>query len=164
MKLKIEIGDQTELEVEEQNNQILLNNAPASYDLTRKNEKEYLLTKDNKVYNIVVVSESGNQKTLNINGQEISLNVKDHITQILEDLGMDTLTEDIVNEVTAPMPGAIIDVSVSEGQEINAGDTLLILEAMKMENIIKSPVNGVIQKIHIEKGNNVEKNQVLISF
>lgn len=164
MKLKIEIGDQTELEVYEQNNQILLNNTPASYDLTRKNEKEYLLTKDNKVYNIVVVSESGNQKTLNINGQEISLNVKDHITQILEDLGMDTLTEDIVNEVTAPMPGAIIDVSVSEGQEINAGDTLLILEAMKMENIIKSPVNGVIQKIHIEKGNNVEKNQVLISF
>jgi biotin carboxyl carrier protein len=58
----------------------------------------------------------------------------------------------------------VLSILVNEGDTIAKGDSLLVLEAMKMENIIKSPTEGVIKKIHAVKGSAVEKNQILISF
>ena len=62
------------------------------------------------------------------------------------------------------MPGLVLKVLVSPGQEIAKGDGLFVLEAMKMENIIKSPVAAVVQSIEVETGGVVEKNQVLVRF
>jgi biotin carboxyl carrier protein len=62
------------------------------------------------------------------------------------------------------MPGLIIELKVKNGDVVKPGDTLLILEAMKMENIIKSPGEGVVKTVKIKKGESVEKNQVLIEF
>jgi biotin carboxyl carrier protein len=69
-----------------------------------------------------------------------------------------------IKEVKAPMPGLIFEIKVQEGDEVKKGDTLVILEAMKMENILKSPGDGIIKEIRIKKGDSVEKNQVLIQF
>lgn len=62
------------------------------------------------------------------------------------------------------MPGLILDILVEEGQEVNEEDQLVILEAMKMENVITSPRNGVIKKIGVSKGDAVDKKQMLIEF
>jgi biotin carboxyl carrier protein len=62
------------------------------------------------------------------------------------------------------MPGLIINVSVTEGTEVQKGDTLLILEAMKMENVIKSPRQGKVKKINVQLKQAVEKNQVMLEF
>ncbi|MCL4105942.1 UNVERIFIED_CONTAM: hypothetical protein GTU68_012580 [Idotea baltica] len=62
------------------------------------------------------------------------------------------------------MPGLIHSIAVEPGQEVKKGDALLILEAMKMENIIKSPTDGTIGKIHIEQGNTVDKGQLMVTF
>ena len=62
------------------------------------------------------------------------------------------------------MPGMVLNILVAEGQEVKKGEALIILEAMKMENILKSPTDGVIKKIAINKGVAVEKNQILIQF
>jgi biotin carboxyl carrier protein len=62
------------------------------------------------------------------------------------------------------MPGLIIDLKVKQGDVVKAGDALLILEAMKMENIIKAPGEGTVKMIKAKKGDSVEKNQVLIEF
>lgn len=62
------------------------------------------------------------------------------------------------------MPGMVLNILVTEGQEVKKGDALIILEAMKMENILKSPTDGTIKKIAITKGFAVEKNQLLIQF
>jgi biotin carboxyl carrier protein len=62
------------------------------------------------------------------------------------------------------MPGLIVDIKVEAGQEVKKGDPILILEAMKMENIIKSPGDGVVKAIKVNPRDNVEKNQVLIQF
>ncbi|MNR65826.1 2-oxoglutarate carboxylase large subunit [compost metagenome] len=69
-----------------------------------------------------------------------------------------------MKEIKAPMPGLVLNVMVQEGQEVGKGDNLLVLEAMKMENIIKSPDSGIVKKILITKGDKVEKNEVLIQF
>jgi biotin carboxyl carrier protein len=62
------------------------------------------------------------------------------------------------------MPGLVLKVFAVEGDEVKKGDNLLILEAMKMENIIKCPADVTIKKIRIKSGNKVEKGQILIEF
>ena len=64
--------------------------------------------------------------------------------------------------ISAPMPGMVVALKVSEGQEVKIGEPLLILEAMKMENEIRSPVQGRIQRLFAEKGRKVEKNEKLL--
>ena len=62
------------------------------------------------------------------------------------------------------MPGLIQRIEVNKGDEIHKGDPLLILEAMKMENVIKSPGEGIVSTIHVREKASVEKNELLISF
>jgi biotin carboxyl carrier protein len=62
------------------------------------------------------------------------------------------------------MPGLVIEYFVNEGDDVQAGDKLMILEAMKMENIIKASGEGKIKKLIVSKGSTVEKNQLLIEF
>jgi biotin carboxyl carrier protein len=66
--------------------------------------------------------------------------------------------------VTALMPGAIVRILVAEGQEVQIGDVLLILEAMKMENEIQAEREGIIQKIHVAPGDRVETGQPMIDI
>jgi biotin carboxyl carrier protein len=79
-------------------------------------------------------------------------------------LGLDNLQSAKVAELKAPMPGLVLSILVKEGDEIKKGDNLLVLEAMKMENIIKSPADVTIKSIRIKPSDKVEKNQVLIQF
>ncbi|MCL4126550.1 UNVERIFIED_CONTAM: hypothetical protein GTU68_064554 [Idotea baltica] len=62
------------------------------------------------------------------------------------------------------MPGLILEINIAVGQEVKENDSLLILEAMKMENILTSPRDGIIKSISVSKGDAVEKNQLLIEF
>ncbi len=66
--------------------------------------------------------------------------------------------------VTAQLPGTVFTVDVSEGDSVNAGDKLLILEAMKMENIISAGVSGTVLAIHVKKGDKVEAGQKLMEI
>jgi biotin carboxyl carrier protein len=68
------------------------------------------------------------------------------------------------NSINAPMPGIILSVNVKEGQEIKEGETLLILEAMKMENAISAPNDGVIKSIFIKIGKTVDKGELMIEM
>ena len=63
--------------------------------------------------------------------------------------------------VTAPMPGTILKVNVSAGQAVKAGDTLMILEAMKMENEIMAPKDGTITTVCVQNGSSVESGTSL---
>jgi biotin carboxyl carrier protein len=62
------------------------------------------------------------------------------------------------------MPGLVLEVKLSEGDVVAEGESAIILEAMKMENIIKSPINGIVKKVHVKKGQTIEKNTLIISF
>lgn len=68
------------------------------------------------------------------------------------------------NKVTAPMPGTILDVKVSAGQSVKKGDTICVLEAMKMENDIPAPCDGVIASVSVQKGASVNANDVIATI
>jgi biotin carboxyl carrier protein len=63
----------------------------------------------------------------------------------------------------APMPGLVVAIPVSEGQEIKKGQVLIILESMKMQNELKSPKDGVVERIRVKPGESVEQKQALLS-
>ncbi|MCL4120534.1 UNVERIFIED_CONTAM: hypothetical protein GTU68_029062 [Idotea baltica] len=62
------------------------------------------------------------------------------------------------------MPGLVLDILVVAGQSIQKGDKLLVLEAMKMENNLKAVGDGIVKKVAIQKGNTVDKGDLLIEF
>ena len=68
------------------------------------------------------------------------------------------------NKVTAPMPGTILDVKVSAGQSVKKGDTICVLEAMKMENDIPAPCDGVVASVNVQKGSSVAANDVIATL
>lgn len=65
---------------------------------------------------------------------------------------------------TAPMPGTILDVKVSVGDQVKAGQTVVILEAMKMENEIGAPVDGTVKEVRVQKGATVNPGDVLVTI
>ena len=62
------------------------------------------------------------------------------------------------------IPGTVLDILVKEGQKVGKGDDLMILDAMKMQNKLKSPSHGTIKKIHVQKGDKVSKGTLLIEL
>jgi biotin carboxyl carrier protein len=137
-----------------------------SWDLIKVKDNLFHLIHDSNSYMIEIVTSDTTKKQsrLKVNGVFFDIAVQDKYDILLEKLGMQPTGKDEHREVRAPMPGMILDVLVKEGQEVSKGENLVILEAMKMENIIKSSGEGTIETINIHKGMNVEKNQVLIQF
>ncbi|WP_342082923.1 acetyl-CoA carboxylase biotin carboxyl carrier protein subunit [Dyadobacter sp. OTU695] len=120
----------------------------------------------NKSYNIEVLDRNPADKTthLLINGQHYHTTAKDDLDLLLEKMGMQNNSSQKINHVKAPMPGLIQSIAVAEGDSIAKGDNLLVLVAMKMENVIKSSGSGVIKTLKVMPGQIVEKNQVLLEF
>ena len=77
---------------------------------------------------------------------------------------MDNINNQKVNELKAPMPGLVLSIMVQPGDSVVKGDGLMVLEAMKMENIIRTPADGIVKSVDVKKSDAVEKNQVLIKF
>ena len=99
-----------------------------------------------------------------IRGETVTVQLKDELDQLVETLGMAQAVDTVIREITAPMPGLIVKLAVEAGQEIKQGDSLLTLEAMKMENVIKSPIDATVAALHVKAGESVNKNQRLLSF
>lgn len=108
------------------------------------------------------IDETGKVQTLVVNGRKYTVKVQDQYDVLLKQLGMDKLVANKVNEVKAPMPGLVLRILVDEGHAVKKGEPLLVLEAMKMENIIKSTGEGIVKSIKVKPREVVDKNQVMV--
>ena len=93
----------------------------------------------------------------------ITTQLQNKLADLLKKMGMDNHKKKL-KDLNAPMPGLVLDIMVKEGQEVTEGQELIVLEAMKMENAIKSPQDGIIDKIQIDKQDKIDKNHTLLSF
>ena len=99
---------------------------------------------------------------IDLNGKEFTATIADEYDQLVDQLGFTKESAIVIKDIKAPMPGLVLDIVVTVGQTVEKGSQLVILEAMKMENVLKSPTDGVIREIAVTKGDAVEKGQLLI--
>ena len=136
------------------------------WDVIEIKRNSFHIIKNNKSFTAEVVKADYQTKSfvIKVNGNKYTVEAKDRYDELLHKLGLDNGTANKINEMKAPMPGLVLEIRVSEGATVKKGDAIIVLEAMKMENILKSPADGTIKKVNVKKGEAVEKNQVLISF
>jgi len=167
--LKVTVNKEAVHEVEFENNSFSsgkINGAPFEVDIEKVFDNTYSVIKNNRSYTLEIVRFDNVNKELvvTINNTTYYLEFQDKYDLLLENLGMSMELSSSVTELKAPMPGLILDVSVEPGQKVEEGQSLIVLEAMKMENILKSPTEGTIKSIHVTKGESVEKNKILLNF
>lgn len=143
-----------------------INGESFQWDLIRQDDNSFHIVQNNKSYNVDIIKADFATKTLSIrvNGNRYDVAVKDHFDILLEKMGMEDLATDKVEDVKAPMPGLVLDIPITVGQTVAKGEAIIVLEAMKMENVLKSPSDSIIKAIKAEKGKPVEKGQVLVVF
>jgi biotin carboxyl carrier protein len=144
----------------------LINGETLDWDLQKTDNHKFHALLKNKGYDIEFVSLDAETKQLKlkINNKLVELEAKDDIDLLLERTGIGKSQGKKTSELKAPMPGMVLEISVKEGDVVKKGEKLLILEAMKMENVLKSPADVKIKSIAVVKGKSVEKGQLLMSF
>ena len=126
----------------------------------------YIVQYKDEIYNIEVdsFSEADKAYKLLVNDQPVSLQLRNELDQLIEKMGLNKKGSDNMSQLKAPMPGLVLKIHVDAGAEIDEGDALITLEAMKMENIIKAKGSGVVKSIEVATQDKVEKSQILIEF
>ncbi|GHB37811.1 acetyl-CoA carboxylase biotin carboxyl carrier protein subunit [Mongoliitalea lutea] len=136
------------------------------FDIEKVDDRFFKVSNNGSTHTLELVSIEESTKTIKVklNNKPADILIKDKFDRLIEKLGINMNQGSAAKDIKAPMPGLIFDIKVAEGDTVKKGDPVLILEAMKMENILKSPGDGVIKQIKIKKGDSVEKNQILIQF
>jgi biotin carboxyl carrier protein len=142
----------------------LVNGRTLDYDIEKIGADRWLLRTGAETYILSNLSSNGTNLEFTLNGQWITVNVRDEKELLLEKMGFRSGTTGGGGKLNAPMPGKILKVLVNNGSTVKAGDPVIILEAMKMENELKSPVDGTLIAVHVDEGQSVEKNELLLEI
>lgn len=121
---------------------------------------------DNIIYDVLIKSFDYEHKTavINVDGYDFRVSLQEPLDQLIAQLGFLKANKHSVKDIKSPMPGLVVSVFVTIGQQVEEGDKLLSLEAMKMENILKCPGTGVVKNILVKGGDTVDKNALLIEL
>lgn len=135
-------------------------------DLLKLTQSKFHVINKNKSFNIKLEKSNFYNKEyiVKVNSNSYSVNISNELDQLITEMGFSIGIAKKPNDIKAPMPGLILDIKVKEGQEVKEGDSLLILEAMKMENTISAPKDGIIKMISIKNGDTVEKGALMIEM
>lgn len=163
--LQININN-TAFVLETKSNTVLVNGKPANADVVKLGLNKYHILLNNDSYTIELLEkdETGKNLQIMVNGTKQTVKIKDKYDNLLQQLGMDKLMGKKNNLVKAPMPGLVLRIMAEPGMVVKKGDGLLVLEAMKMENIIKAEADGIIKKVNIAEKQAVEKNAILLEL
>ena len=135
-------------------------------DLVSNGELTYHLLNKNKSFQVDVIRADFNKKEyiISLNSKTYNLKISDALDIMIEEMGYSFNGSKKLDAIHSPMPGIIIEIEVKQGDKVNEGDSILILEAMKMENSIKCPKDGIVKSVHAQKGDAVEKGKLLIEL
>lgn len=168
MKLDVTInnGPQKSVVLGPEKGKVTIDNKVHLFEQVEKGNKHFTVLINNKSIDVFVLNFNKESKTATIlvNNKKCSFSASDELDLMLKKLGMDSGSTKKMKELKAPMPGLVVKVAVSVSETVKKDQVLIILEAMKMENILKAQADGNVQSIEIKQGQAVEKNQVLIKF
>ena len=135
-------------------------------DLIPDGEGRYHVLLEGRSYHAELesVDSPNRQYTFRINGSKYTVHIADQYERLIQQLGLSVGGSHKQNTVKAPMPGLVLNVLVEPGQVVQKGDALLILEAMKMENVLKAVNDGVVKTVQAIKGSTVDKGALLLEM
>lgn len=158
-------------------------NRTCEVEMISKDGNRVEITVDGKLYDIdVVMSESGfcsilhggrsynaesvrhseGKYTITTNFRYFNIELSNPQKKYLR--GRQQAIEEVQETITSPMPGKIVKIMVVEEMEVKQGDPLIVVEAMKMQSTYTAAQNAIVEKIHVEEGDSVTRDQLLISF
>jgi biotin carboxyl carrier protein len=137
--------------------EFFLNDKKVDVEIAHENDAQMTLVINDRPFTIVVESDD----QVLVNGQTYMVDVVDEQIRRFVKAGPDQSHKTDL-AVKAVMPGLVIDVNVSEGDQVKSGDGLLIIEAMKMQNEIKAPRDGTLKKISVTRGQTVNTGDTLV--
>ena len=161
--IKTRINNKHTFSIEKKGLDYFVNDSIYKCDLEKVEDNFYLLQMNNRAY-LANVNRNKRELIITINHKEYHFEIQDENDLILEKLGINAKPVKHHEQLQAPMPGLIIDILVSKSDIVISGQPLIILKAMKMENIIKSPHDGVISEVFVKKNQKIEKDAVMIQF
>jgi len=163
---RIKVNGKYNHEVVKKNEALVINGDTINADIQHLKAREWHIINNLHSYSVEVISFSADEKTakIKVNNNVYILSAKDQYDVLLEKLGLSNLNSAKISEIKAPMPGMVLKVFAGEGMSVKKGDNLFILEAMKMENIIKASADVTVKTVKIKPGDKVEKGQVLMLF
>ena len=148
------------------NSSHLKDNGLADFQILERSGSKILFLYKAKKYQAEILEQDDAFKNVKlcINDYTMTLNLQDDLDQLIDKMGMSTMEEEIGGDVHSPMPGLVVKILVKEGDEVKKGDPVLVLEAMKMENLLQAPADGIVQSIHCKATNTVVKGDLLVSI
>lgn len=143
-----------------------MNGATVTFDLQDLSKNEFHVLLNNSSYSaeVVNIDRKGKEALVKVNGTLYKVSLSDEYDELLKDLGMGTAGKADAGILNAPMPGLVLHLLVKPGDVLKKGDGFLVLEAMKMENLIKAQADLRITSVEISEGDKVEKNQILLRY
>ena len=164
--LQLTVNDKKTFSITQEDGQTLLNDTPATWDANWQPNGLVSVLYNGKSYTAIIeqTDRANKEVTIRVNGQLYKTSIKEPIDLLLSTMGMDLKAMHKADSVKAPMPGMVLKVLVTPGQHINKGDGLVILEAMKMENILKATGPGTVKAIKVQERTAVEKGAVLVEL
>jgi biotin carboxyl carrier protein len=127
-------------------------------------DEYFLLRLNNENYFLKIIKDDNDPGAFFIENRAELYRVtcRDELSRLIEEMGYGNKNERHHSEIRSPMPGIIVKLNVSEGQNIKQGDVLLVLEAMKMENEIMATRDCIVAKINVVEKRSVEKGELLM--
>ena len=153
------------VEYRQKGHKISLNGKPVSVLSSELGGSRSELLIDHNSYEIDIRSDGhDNQRTVFMLGVEIPVEIEDYnLAQLRKTAGMSSGST-AAKQVKAPMPGLILEVKVAAGDKVTKGTPLVIIEAMKMDNVIKAQADAVVANVPVETGASVERHDILVEF
>lgn len=168
MPVEIKLGDRiASVKVLNQNEnllEIMVDDKVYKVDLMHNDEGSFSILENNRSHNISLIpTQKPKTYTAHTLYETYDLEIIDAEARYIRNRGEGTIAQ-TEKQISAPMPGKIVKVLVKEGESVLAGQTVVIMSAMKMESEYKAAVDGVIKAVHVAEGITVEANQVLIEI
>lgn len=156
------VGDRT-FDISIEDDQLIVDGEPKPFTFEVLREGYVSIIVDGTSMPVSVEPAGDGTMRVTIAGQRTTVNVKDERDLLVDEFGLGE-DEAAGGVVRAPMPGLVLEVLVDEGDEVEADQGLLVLEAMKMENELNAPSGGVVGAVHVESGESVDKEDLLIEI
>lgn len=133
------------------------------FEIVSLGDGRYSLIKEYKSYFVRLIKSDGKYH-VHVLGDHFILDVEDERSRKLKELVKSAESGPKEQEIKAPIPGLVVSVNVKVGDEVKQSDTLLVLEAMKMENVIKADCDCTVREIYVNEKDTVQQNQVLVKL